>query len=271
MSIEHHQPLNLDSSHRANSSATDFTTATTFQDRVVPWLTSCFSSEIIESTKERGYRFLEEAVELVQAGGLNLKECLDIVAYVYSRPIGDLNQEVGGTMVTLAAFCHTHKLDMHDLAQVELDRCWQNIDKIREKQKTKPQAISVAAQPPFVSNALQQKSKAFVGYDINLNEDALDVQVFLRASNRKLTVDALENLPAGAKFVLLHPCHLKCEAGLLSLPEHTVFELKTFTYCQGYQTIQMYYECVQDISARITLNMTPQGLNELFELVDNNV
>ena len=41
-------------------------------------------------------------------------------------------------MVTLAALCAAHGIDMFDVAEVELGRAWQLIDKIRIKHQNKP-------------------------------------------------------------------------------------------------------------------------------------
>ena len=43
----------------------------------------------------------------------------------------------GGVMNTLAALCTRYDMDMYECAIKELKRCWDNIDKIRSKQKTK--------------------------------------------------------------------------------------------------------------------------------------
>lgn len=111
-----------------------------FQDLVGGWMFSCFGKEISDDKTERAYRFLEEALELVQAGGhCSVEDAHRLVDYVYGRPVGDLAQEVGGVAVTLAAFCNTHNINTSRAALAELPRCWRNIDKIREKQRNKPQ------------------------------------------------------------------------------------------------------------------------------------
>lgn len=109
-----------------------------FQWRVKPWMLRCFGLEIAIDGVERNHRFLEEALELVQACGCTASEAHQLVDYVFGRPIGDPMQEAGGVMVTLAALCLAHALDMHAAGDVELARCWDNIDKIRAKQAAKP-------------------------------------------------------------------------------------------------------------------------------------
>lgn len=110
----------------------------TFQERVAPWMLACFGYKISSDKQERNHRFLEEALELVQASGCTKEEALQLVDYVYGRDQGEINQEVGGVMVTLAAHCLAHNEDMHEAAETELKRIWTKVDQIRSKQAAKP-------------------------------------------------------------------------------------------------------------------------------------
>jgi hypothetical protein len=109
-----------------------------FQSRIQPWMIACFGEQIAADKIERNYRFLEEALELVQACGCTQYEAHQLVDYVYGRPQGDINQEVGGVMVTLAALCLANGFDMHAAAEKELARIWTNVEQIRAKQAAKP-------------------------------------------------------------------------------------------------------------------------------------
>lgn len=109
-----------------------------FQGAVHEWMLRCFGIEIAADKTERSHRFLEEALELVQAAGTSKEEALKLVDYVYGRPTGELHQEVGGTMVTLAALCQAQGMAMEICGEVELSRCWEKIEKIRAKQAAKP-------------------------------------------------------------------------------------------------------------------------------------
>jgi hypothetical protein len=109
-----------------------------FQSRANNWLMECFSMDICRDRRERNHRFLEESLELVQAIGCSRSEAHQLVDYVFGRPIGDPDQEVGGVMVTLAALCFANNLDMADAGDREVTRAWKNIDKIRLKQANKP-------------------------------------------------------------------------------------------------------------------------------------
>lgn len=118
-----------------------------FQRRVQPWTQTCFGAEIAADVQERNHRFLEEALELVQACGATASEAHQLVDYVYGRPVGDKHQEVGGVMVTLAALCLAQALDMHAAGETELARIWTKVDQIRAKQAAKPKHSPLPAHP----------------------------------------------------------------------------------------------------------------------------
>jgi hypothetical protein len=114
-----------------------------FQNRVAPWMDACFGPEISADKLERNDRFIEEALELVQASGYPKERALALVDYVYGREQGEINQEVGGVMVTLAAHCLAHGVDMHDAGETELARIWTKVDVIRAKQAAKPKGSAL--------------------------------------------------------------------------------------------------------------------------------
>lgn len=118
-----------------------------FQRRVLRWLLDCFGVEIASNRSERNHRFLEESLELAQSLGCTRDEADQLVAYVYGRPIGEPWQEVGGVMVTLAALCLAHGLDMDDAAGAELARISapDMIEKIRAKQASAPKSSPLPA------------------------------------------------------------------------------------------------------------------------------
>jgi NTP pyrophosphatase (non-canonical NTP hydrolase) len=109
-----------------------------FQKRMQAWLLRCFGPEIASDKLERTDRFIEEALELAQAGGYSAERAHALVEYVFGRPKGELAQEVGGVMCTLAALCSAHGIDMQDAAETELARIWGRIEAIRAKQAAKP-------------------------------------------------------------------------------------------------------------------------------------
>lgn len=109
-----------------------------FQKRVTSWVEVAFGRDVASNLQERNFRFLEEAVELVQALDMTREEAHKLVDYTYNRPKGDPRQEVGGVVVTLAALADQHGIDLEQCGEMELERCWSNIHKIRAKQQGKP-------------------------------------------------------------------------------------------------------------------------------------
>lgn len=109
-----------------------------FQSRVRSWVKACFGEAIADDGTERNHRFLEEALELVQALGCTEGEAQQLVKYVYGRPEGEPEQELGGVMVTLAALAAAWRLDMRGAGEKELARVWTKLEQIRAKQAAKP-------------------------------------------------------------------------------------------------------------------------------------
>lgn len=129
-----------------------------FQPRVVPWLLACFGSLIAGDRQERNHRFLEEALELVQACGCSRSEAHQLVDYVYGRPAGERFQEAGGVMVTLAALCLAQGMDMHEAGETELTRIWTMVEAIRAKQAAKPKHSPLPTHPgPITMVAPEQE------------------------------------------------------------------------------------------------------------------
>ncbi|MDN7549118.1 hypothetical protein [Burkholderia cenocepacia] len=132
----------------------------TFQVRVQPWMLACFGAEIAADRAERNHRFLEEALELVQACGCTASEAHQLVDYTFGRSVGEPPQEAGGVMVTLAALCLANGLDMHTAGETELARVWTKVEQIRAKQAAKPkhsplpEAPAQAAEPVVSSDGI---------------------------------------------------------------------------------------------------------------------
>lgn len=132
---------------------TNDTEGAQFQQSVRQWMKACFGPVISADKTERNHRFLEEALELVQSGGCTASEAHQLVDYVFGRPVGELGQEVGGTMVTLAALCLAQHVDMHAEAERELARINvpETVAKIRAKQAAKPKHSPLPAAPAAVA------------------------------------------------------------------------------------------------------------------------
>ena len=120
--------------------ATSMTSA--FQRRVTNWLRTTFEGWPWSFTSERSKRFLEEALELVQAAGLERDVAHRLVDYVYDRKVGHVGQEIGGVMVTLVALADVLGVDAGRMGLEELDRIERPEvrERVRERQTEKDRA-----------------------------------------------------------------------------------------------------------------------------------
>lgn len=113
-----------------------------YQSRVMDWIRECFGPIESSMRVERNHRFLEEALELVQSLGCSEEEAGQLLNHVYSRPIGEPIQELGGVMVTLAALSGVNQMSMVEGGEEELKRVWKKIDQIKDNQKEKKSITS---------------------------------------------------------------------------------------------------------------------------------
>ena len=106
-----------------------------FQNDMAEWGYEVLGREVMENQKVRAYRFLEEALELAQACGVSAEETAELTAYTFGRPIGEVDQEVGGVMSTLTLLVEAYGLDLACCAWGELARISnpEKIAKIRSK------------------------------------------------------------------------------------------------------------------------------------------
>lgn len=70
----------------------------------------------------RALRFLEEAMELAQAFGLEERRAHIVTSYVYRRPWGVPAQEIGGVMVTLSLLAEGAGLSVEKAETMEIER-----------------------------------------------------------------------------------------------------------------------------------------------------
>jgi hypothetical protein len=111
-----------------------------YQYRVCGWIRRCFPLAVVYDKLERGDRFLEESLELLQAADYPKERVAALVKYVYDRPKGEIPQEVGGVMVTLTALCEAHQVSLDAAAVDEITRIERPevMERIRMKQASKP-------------------------------------------------------------------------------------------------------------------------------------
>ena len=91
-------------------------------ERVAEMVIRSWGRESLMDHHYRGKRTLEEAAELAQALGVDEAQALRIVMHVFSREVGDPQQELAGTASTLLATAHALGFDMGDALRQELDR-----------------------------------------------------------------------------------------------------------------------------------------------------
>lgn len=92
------------------------------QAKAAAWCAAAFGVEHQSSIPQRGLRMLEEAIEAYQACGCPEDQAHKLVSYVFSRPVGDLSQELGGIGLTVLALAAAAKLNADDAEKKELDR-----------------------------------------------------------------------------------------------------------------------------------------------------
>lgn len=88
------------------------------QANVLQWAVDSFG-EPCRDPRERASRLVEEAIEIAQVADVPVARLEAIIERIYSRPPGELWQEVGGTMITLQAFCENAGLDLEECAERE--------------------------------------------------------------------------------------------------------------------------------------------------------
>lgn len=105
------------------------------------WVINTFGFDVSE-TRLKGFRFLEEAVELVESLGLDRDQCHKIVDFVFDRNApGEPMQEIGGVMMTLGACASANELDIETAWQDELSRCTLKSAEIKAKDDLKPKDV----------------------------------------------------------------------------------------------------------------------------------
>ncbi|WP_244120295.1 hypothetical protein [Burkholderia gladioli] len=163
---------------RASQAAAPADAREPFQARVQPWMLECFGPTIAADRIERNHRFLEEALELVQALGCTASEAHQLVNYTFGRPVGEPSQEVGGVMMTLAALCLANTLDMHAAGETELARISAPamVEKIRAKQAAKPKHSPLPEPPADAGEAVASEDTARLDFIANESVDLVSFE-----------------------------------------------------------------------------------------------
>jgi hypothetical protein len=91
------------------------------QNEAQIWAAEAFGGQDMNH-ENRAKRFVEEALELAQACGLQRWDVLNVFNHVYDRPPGEVTQEVGGVGVTLLCLCEALHLSADGCERAELSR-----------------------------------------------------------------------------------------------------------------------------------------------------
>lgn len=128
------------------------------QDRIAAWVRGTFGEEHAANAPERSIRTVEEALELAQACGVDVETLHRLVAYVFSRPVGTVEQEVAGCMVTLYATASAAGVDADAAFEVELARIHRPeiVERCRRRQSEKRAAL-IALDGAEVPTAAERK------------------------------------------------------------------------------------------------------------------
>jgi len=86
------------------------------------WILNTFGAEEATHVPQRGLRLVEEALEAGQAAGVTKSDALKVLDYVYSRPVGDLSQELGGVEVSMLGLAAAAGINAELAAQREVTR-----------------------------------------------------------------------------------------------------------------------------------------------------
>ncbi len=108
-----------------------------FQKWIWNWMQECFGPPE-EIATDRGFRFLEEALELSQAVKVTREDAHKLVDYVFDRDPGVVSDEVGDVLLTLAGVASANDVPFVTAAHNVTMRAVKNRDKIIAKRKLRP-------------------------------------------------------------------------------------------------------------------------------------
>jgi hypothetical protein len=104
------------------------------------WTAETFGEHTL-AIDERAARFIEEALELVQATGLPIERVIAIAQHVYAKPRGDVPQEIGAVGVTLLALAEVAHVSADDAETAEMRRVFAiPKERFRKRQNAKADA-----------------------------------------------------------------------------------------------------------------------------------
>lgn len=92
------------------------------QARVFDWGCRAFGNDQMRSPQQRALRLIEEAIELAQSVFADKDQLHRLVDYVYSRPVGQVEAELGGVGVCLLAMAECVRVNADETEEREVAR-----------------------------------------------------------------------------------------------------------------------------------------------------
>lgn len=86
------------------------------------WVCRCFGDSHFKNVHIRSLRNVEEIVELAQAIGVPRDKILLCVNKVYDKPEGNIENEIGGSLLTLVVLCEAMGKDPEEMLEKEVRR-----------------------------------------------------------------------------------------------------------------------------------------------------
>lgn len=86
------------------------------------WCVAAFGDHDARSIPQRGLRLIEEAIETAQACGCDPAMLHRLIDHVYAKPVGELQQELGGLGVTLLALAEAAGVSADEAERREVAR-----------------------------------------------------------------------------------------------------------------------------------------------------
>ena len=92
------------------------------QAAVLEWVERTFGHDVAWHPGERLARFVEEALELAQACGMEQSDVQSLAAHVYAKPPGRIEREFGGVGITLLGLAAVYGVHADECEAAELER-----------------------------------------------------------------------------------------------------------------------------------------------------
>ncbi len=90
--------------------------------RIARWVVDRLGEKLLMDRRERAMRLVEEVIELAQAEGIAPFEVKRVTDHIYSRPVGEPDQEMGGVMVCAHAWAIATSSNLDFLTAKEVSR-----------------------------------------------------------------------------------------------------------------------------------------------------